>query len=95
MNTTSVFALALAVSLAAVSLVVATGHALAATAQSYHHHPRVHHRVPAARNAVAGPVAQPSPTAARPPVSPPVQNDSDGLSRDPEDCMLGCIGTTE
>ena len=90
---TTVFALALAVSLAGVSVACATENS--EQTHPYNHHHRVHHRVPAARNAVAGPVVQAAPPAARPAVSPPVQNDSDGLSRDPEDCMMGCIGTTE
>ena len=95
MNMTTVFPLALAVSLAAVSLAVATEDALAAAADRYGHHHGVHHRVPVPNMATAGPPGELAPTATRPAVSPPVQNGSDGLSRDPEDCMMGCIGTTE
>ncbi len=58
----------------------------------YHH---VHHRQVAAHKSVpAGSTAQSAPTPAKPVAPPAVQNDSDGLSRDPEDCMMGCLDTT-
>jgi hypothetical protein len=74
-----------------VSLADATESAAPATHPNHNLH-RHHHRIPAA---AARPPAAPAPTAARPAVSPPVQNDSDGLSRDPEDCNMGCLDTTD
>ncbi|HTZ67832.1 MAG TPA: hypothetical protein VMB83_10270 [Roseiarcus sp.] len=94
MPMTIAFTLALAVSLGGVSLACAT-EPTAPAIHPFHHHHRAHHRVPAAREAVQAPAAQPAPAAARPSASPPVQNDSDGLSRDPEDCMKGCVDTTD
>jgi hypothetical protein len=38
--------------------------------------------------------AQGAPTLPKPVAPPAVENDSDGLSRDPEDCMKGCLDTT-
>lgn len=94
MRTTIAFALALTASLTGVSLARAT-EAIAPATHPFHHHHRAHHRIPASREAVQAPAAQPAPAAARPSASPPVQNDSDGMSRDPEDCMMGCIDTTD
>ena len=64
-------------------------------ADSYHR-PYVHHRIPAVRGSVATTVVAPGvPAAAKPTASLPVRNDSDGLSRDPEDCNKGCLGSSE
>ena len=61
----------------------------------HHYHHRVHHRhVTAQKSAPAGSAAQSAPALAKPMTPPAVQNDSDGLSRDPEDCMMGCLDTT-
>jgi hypothetical protein len=92
MKTAAGFAFAFAVSLAGVSLAGATESAEPAT-HPYHHLYRHHHRGPAAPNTAT--TRPPAPTAARPAVSPPVQNDSNGLSRDPEDCNMGCLDTTD
>ena len=93
MNAAASFAFAIL--LAGASLADATESAAPATHPYHHVHPR-HHRGPAAPNtAAARPPAAPAPTAAKPGVSPPVPNDSDGLSRDPEDCNMGCLDTTD
>ena len=61
-----------------------------------HHRPYVHHRIPAVRGSVATTAVAPGvPAAAKPAASLPVHNDSDGLSRDPEDCNKGCLGSSE
>ena len=61
-----------------------------------HHRPYVHHRIPAVRGSVATTAVAPGvPAAAKPAASLPVRNDSDGLSRDPEDCNKGCLGSSE
>ena len=54
------------------------------------HH--VRHRASAAHQAAAaGTAAQNAPVIARPAIQPLVRDDSDGLSRDPEDCNMGCL----
>ena len=61
-----------------------------------HHRPYVHHRIPAVRGSVATTAVAPGVTAvAKPAASLPVRNDSDGLSRDPEDCNKGCLDSSE
>jgi hypothetical protein len=61
-----------------------------------HHRRYVHHRIPAVRGSVATTVVAPGVTAvAKPAASLPVRNDSDGLSRDPEDCNKGCLDSSE
>ena len=61
-----------------------------------HHRPYVHHRIPAVRGSVATTAVAPGvPSVAKPAASLPVHNDSDGLSRDPEDCNKGCLGSSE
>ncbi len=61
-----------------------------------HGHRYVHHRVPAARDADRTRTAAPS-VSAVPGAAPssPVSNDRDGLSRDPEDCNMGCLDNSE
>jgi len=57
-------------------------------------HPHyVHRHGPAARGA-AKVVAPPASDFAKP-ATLPVQNNSDGLSRDPEDCNTGCLDSVE
>ena len=61
-----------------------------------HHRRYVHHRIPAVRGSVATTAVAPGvPAVAKPAASLPVQNDSDGLSCDPEDCNKGCLDSTE
>ena len=61
-----------------------------------HHRPYVHHRIPAVRGSVATTAVAPGvPAAAKPAASLPVHNDSDGLSRDPENCNKGCLDSSE
>ena len=61
-----------------------------------HHSPYVHHRIPTVRGSVATTAVAPGvPAAAKPAASLPVRNDSDGLSRDPEDCNRGCLDSSE
>ena len=61
-----------------------------------HHRRYVHHRIPAVGGSVATTAVAPGvPAAAKPAASLPVRNDSDGLSRDPEDCNKGCLGSSE
>ncbi len=95
MNRSAAFGLAFAISAVSVSAAFATDDAPPVT-HAIHRHHRVHHRIPAARDAVAaGSAAQSATPTARPPVPPAVQNDSDGLSLDPENCNMGCLGNTE
>jgi hypothetical protein len=61
-----------------------------------HHRPYVHHYIPAVRGSVATTAVAPVvPSVAKPAASLPVHNDSDGLSRDPEDCNRGCLDSSE
>ena len=61
-----------------------------------HHRPYVHHRIPAVRGSAATTAVAPGvAAAAKPAASLPVRNDSDGLSRDPEDCNKGCLDSSE
>ena len=87
-----VFAMALAGGLAASA---AATEEYAPAAHPYRHH-RVHHRIPAVRDSVV-PAPPAAASLARPavPHAPRIENDSDGLSRDPEDCNMGCLDNTE
>ena len=92
MKRSNTFALAFAVSLAGP---IAAYAAEESATPVHHYHYRVHHRHVTTQKTVP-PVstAQSAPTLAKPITPPAVQNDSDGLSRDPEDCMMGCLDTT-
>ena len=94
MGARTALAIGLAISLASDFTASATEYPIKAA--DPHHHRYVYHRVPAVRDADRTRAAAPSvsavPGAAR---SSPVQNDSDGLSRDPEDCNKGCLDSTE
>ena len=97
-KTSTTIALALAASLSG---------SLAAYAQTeqptVHHHYHVHHRH---HYMAHSPAPAPAPIAQRPgqesappetnrmfkPYAHPGEGDNDGLSRDPDDCMKGCIG---
>ena len=62
----------------------------------HRHGPRLHQRVTAARRGSATRTpAQGAPMLERSVPPPRVTNDSDGLSRDPEDCNKGCLGNSE
>jgi hypothetical protein len=63
----------------------------AAASVKRHHHLAHRHAAPEHNAAVAAPGAAAAPALIRPAWSPPVTNDSDGLSRDPEDCEKGCL----
>jgi hypothetical protein len=96
MRTTITFALA--VSFASLSLAHATEDAAPAT-HPYHHHHHRYHSLPAVREA---PAAQrpgeavengfPQTNPMFKPYAHPGEGDNDGISRDPDDCMKGCIG---
>jgi len=88
MKRSNTFALAFVVSLA--GPIAAYAAEQSATPVHHHHYP-VHHHMKAAP---AASTAQSAPTLAKSVTPPAVQNDSDGLSRDPEDCMMGCLDTT-
>jgi hypothetical protein len=61
-----------------------------------HHRRYFHHRIPADRGSVGTTAVAPGvPSVAKPAASLPVQNDSDGLSRDPEDCNKGCLDSSD
>ncbi len=85
----------------ALALVALLSASLAATAQTeqpaVHHHHRVHHHhhdLAAAPPAPAEPVVSAPPQANQMfrPYAHPGEGDNDGMSRDPDDCMKGCIG---
>jgi hypothetical protein len=70
-----------------------------------HHHTRVHHHhhhevahnaapIPESAAAAQRPevVESPQPNQMFKPYAQPGEGDDDGLSRDPDDCMKGCIG---
>jgi hypothetical protein len=60
------------------------------------HHPRLHQRATAAHQGSATQTSrQGAPMPERSFPRPLVTNDSDGLSRDPEDCNKGCLGSSE
>jgi hypothetical protein len=61
-----------------------------------HHRRYVHHRIPAVRGAAATTAVAPGvPAVAKPAASLPVHNDSDGLSRNPDDCNKGCLDNSQ
>ncbi|MGO9419261.1 hypothetical protein [Roseiarcus sp.] len=92
MKRSNTFALAFAVSLASPTAAYAAEESATAV---HRDHQSVHHRPVTTQKAVpAGSTAQSAPALAKPMTPPAVQNDSDGLSRDPEDCMMGCLDTT-
>ena len=90
-------AIALAITLGAFALAPA-GKACAETAEPvphHHHHHKHHHAVEHASRPVVRPApAVEAPAAVTPGFKPypPGEGDTDGLSRDPEDCDKGCIG---
>jgi hypothetical protein len=56
---------------------------------------RIRHRAPAAHEASApGMAVQNAPVITTPAVRPLVRDDSDGLSRDPKDCDMGCLDSS-
>jgi hypothetical protein len=58
-----------------------------------HHHFVAHDRAPGAAPVAERPDSQPPRTNQMfQPYADPGQGDDDGLSRDPDDCMKGCIG---
>jgi hypothetical protein len=65
---------------------------------SPHSHRGIHHvrhRAPATHEASApGMAAEDAPVITRPAVRPLVRDDSDGLSRDPKDCNMGCLDSS-
>jgi hypothetical protein len=86
---------ALAISLASVLAANATEE-IVTTTHPHRHHYRVNHRIPAVRDSVAvGSTAQAARPVASPVATPVIQKNSDGLSRDPEDCNTGCLDNTE
>jgi hypothetical protein len=93
MKRSSTFALAFAISLAG----PIAAYAAEESATPSHHYPhRVHHRHVTTQKAVPPrSTAHSAPALAKPVAPPAVQNDSDGLSRDPEDCNKGCLGNAE
>jgi hypothetical protein len=95
MKRSAPFALTFAIWAASLSAAFATE----ASAPEIHAiHRRVHYRLPAVRDTGAARTAAqsaPAPVVARPQEPPAVQNNSDGLSRDPEDCNMGCIDNTQ
>jgi hypothetical protein len=81
----------------AVSL-VGTVNATEGTAKraASHRHRYGHHRIPAAPDTDAARTVEPRVSGLPKPVlSSLLQNDSDGLSRDPEDCNKGCLDNTQ
>lgn len=92
MKRSRTLALAFAISLAGPIATFATEE----SAAPVHHDLRHirHHHVTAQKAHPAVSTAHSGPAPAKPVTPPAVQNDSDGLSRDPEDCMMGCLDTT-
>jgi hypothetical protein len=92
----------------ALALAMALSAPLAASAQTepptVHHHVHHHHRHDVAHNPAPIPestaaaqrpgevVESPQPNQMFKPYAQPGEGDDDGLSRDPDDCMKGCIG---
>ena len=93
MGARNALAIGLAISLASDFTASATEYAIKSAGPLHHRY--VHHRVPAVRDADRPRTAAPS-VSAVPGAAPssPVRNDSDGLSRDPEDCNMGCLDNT-
>ena len=96
MKTSTIIALALTASLSG-SLAV---YAQTEQPTVHHRYPLHHHHHYVAHNPAAPPIAQrPGEESAPPqtnqmfrPYAHPGEGDDDGLSRDPDDCMKGCIG---
>jgi hypothetical protein len=60
------------------------------------HHPPLQQKMPAAhRRSATGASTQGAPTLETSSPRPLVTNDSDGLSRDPEECNKGCLDSSE
>jgi len=90
-------AIALAITLGAfvLSPVVAASAESVEPVPHHHHHHKHHHAVEHAPSRVAHPApAIEAPAAVVPGFKPypPGKGDTDGLSRDPDDCDMGCIG---
>jgi hypothetical protein len=90
-------AIALAITLGAfvLSPVVAASAESGESVLHHHHHHKHHHAMEDAPHRVAHPApAVAAPAAVTPGVKPypPGEGNTDGLSRDPEDCDKGCIG---
>jgi hypothetical protein len=92
--------LGLAVALGA-ALMTSAAWAQDAPAHHYHHHYHHHHHsltqptpAPAEGPGAAVETAPPAPLTSEmfKPYAHPGEGDDDGLSRDPDDCMKGCIG---
>jgi len=102
MKLSNTLALAFAISLACP--IAAYAQTAEQPTPQYQHHVRrhVHHHV-VAPNGPPAPVVTAAPAPVVPSVPPlfrpappsAVEHDSDGLSRDPEDCMMGCLDTTD
>lgn len=94
MGARNALAIGLAMLLASDFTARATEYAIKSADPYRHRH--VHHRAPAARDAdrtrTAAPPVSAVPGAA---LSSPVPNDRDGLSRNPEDCNMGCLDNSE
>ena len=92
MKRSRTLAVAFAISLAGPHAAYATEES--ATPAHHHRYPVHHHHVAAHKSVPAASTAQSAAALGKPVAPPAVQNDSDGLSRDPEDCMMGCLDTT-
>jgi hypothetical protein len=100
MRITAAFALVFAFSFASLPVAYAIEDVPPAS-HPYHHHYRVHHRIPAVRETAPPPVVVAPPPAAQPapfglawPHIAPYPNnkgDEDGMSEDQNDCNKGCI----
>jgi hypothetical protein len=94
MRASAVLSLAFAITLSGLPQAIATD-PLGASRHSHRDIHHVRHRASAAHEAApAGTAAQSAPVVARPAVQPLVRDDSDGLSRDPEDCNMGCLDSS-
>ena len=94
MKVRDALAVGFAISLVSVLTVNATENA--AKRAGPHHHRYGHHRIPAVRDTDAARTVAPHVSGlSKPAPSSPVQNDSDGLSRNPEDCNKGCLDSVE
>jgi hypothetical protein len=91
------FAFALAIAIFAAGLGKSSAAEDGAAPTLHYRHPHYRHPYHRPAKSSAGPAAstiQDAPLAIRPVTPPAVQNDSDGLSRDPEDCNMGCLDNT-
>lgn len=94
MNFSNASALAFALFIA--SLLISGAAEAASRRHSDQRHPHLHKRVQMApASGPTQPSSQGAQTLPRSPTRPLVTNDSDGLSRDPEDCNKGCLGNSE